>query len=450
MRIFGLEIARIKAHRTATAVDTRAGWFGVISEIFTGAWQQMVRIDAPKDILASGAVFACATKPAGDIAKMRPKLVKDNDDGTCTEVEGTSPFREVLEKPNHFQTRIKFFQHWILSKLLHGNMYALKQRDARGLVRRLYILDPTRVTPLVTNDGDVYYQLAADHLSGLQEMITVPAREIIHDLMWPLWHPLVGVAPIYACGLSATMANKIQRNSTRFFDNLSRPSGYLQAPGKLDDEDAKKLKDTWQQNYGGENFGKTAVLANGLKYETIGVPAQQAQLVEQLRWTVEDVARCFHMPLYKIGGPVPQNTSVEALDQQYYSECLQVLIEDMELCLQEGLALPPGYYVEFDLDGLLRMDSAALHEALKNAVGAGYMAPNEARKRVNLPPAKGGEGPYLQQQNFSLEALAKRDAKADPFGKEKPADSTPPAANDERMDAAEARSVFRLRVKGAG
>ena len=61
------------------------------------------------------------------------------------------------------------------------------------------------------------------------------------------------------------------------------------------------------------------------------------------------------------------------------------------------------------------MDTAALVKAEAEAVGAGIKAPNEARRRLNLGPTAGGSGPYLQQQNYSLEALAKRDAKEDPF-----------------------------------
>lgn len=61
------------------------------------------------------------------------------------------------------------------------------------------------------------------------------------------------------------------------------------------------------------------------------------------------------------------------------------------------------------------MDGEALNRTLSEGVKAGYLAPNEARRRVNLAPVIGGESPLAQQQNFSLEALAKRDAKDDPF-----------------------------------
>lgn len=456
MRIFGFELARKKA-QTLSAVNSSGGWFGMIRESFAGAWQRNIEVDAPREVLAFSAVFACVTIIAADIGKLRIKLVDQDDKGIATEVKTASPFLPVLSKPNRYQTRIKFMEQWVVSKLLYGNTFALKQRDARGIVNTLYILDAQRVTPLVADDGSVYYKLAADHLSQLDEAITVPASEMIHDRMVCLWHPLVGVSPIYACGMSATMGNRIQGNSTKFFDNMSRPSGALSAPGTISDETAGRIKKAWEENYGGSNFGRLAVLGDGLKYEAMTIPAGEAQLIEQLKWTVEDVARCFHVPLFKLGGPEPVRVSVESLNQTYYSDCLQTLIESVEACLDEGLALPGGYYTEFDLDGLMRMDTATRYDTKSKAITGGWMSPNEARAAENMQPVAGGESPYLQQQNYSLAALAKRDAKADPFAgaapkpELTPAPGAPPmpapAAND-KADSIDAAVLAELFIKG--
>jgi HK97 family phage portal protein len=442
VRLFGFEVSRVKA-QSYSSVHSTGGWFGILRESFGGAWQRNIAVDAPREILAFSAVFACVTVIASDVAKLRLKLVVEGEDGISEELK-TSPFLPVLKKPNRYQTRIKFIEQWIVSKLLYGNTYVLKQRDRRGIVTALYILDAQRVTPLVADDGGVYYKLSQDHLSELKDAITVPASEIIHDTMVSLWHPLVGVSPIYACGMSATQGNRIQANSTQFFGNASRPSGILVVPGTVSAEEATRMKYEWNENYGPGRAGGVAVLAGGLKYEMMGIPAQEAQLIEQLKWTVEDVARCFHVPLYKLGGPVPINNSIESLNQGYYSECLQALLESAELCLDEGLGVPANYYTEFDLDGLLRMDMAAMIKAEAEAVGAGIKAPDESRARLNLKKVPGGASPYLQQQNYSLEALAKRDALPDPFaGAAKPA----PAANDD--DGSEKVAAFAdLVVKG--
>ncbi len=460
MRIFGFEVARRKA-QTLTAVNANSGWLGLIREPFAGAWQRNIEVDSARDLLAFSAVFTCATIIASDIAKLRIKLVQEDDAAICTEVARGSPFLPVLRKPNRYQNRIKFVEQWIVSKLLYGNTYALKGRDARSVVTALYILDAQRVTPLVAEDGGVYYKLSPDALSGITDPVTVPASEIIHDTMVSLWHPLIGVSPIYACGMSSTMGRRIQANSTKFFDNMSRPSGMLSAPGTIADETAARLKATWEENFGGANIGRLAVLGDGLKYEAMTIPAQEAQLIEQLKWTIEDVARCFHVPLYKLGGTAPAATSIESLNQGYYSDCLQALIESFELCLDEGLSLPVGYYTEFDLTGLLRMDTAARYDAKNKAVAGGWMSPNEARASENFKPVTGGESPYLQQQNYSLAALAKRDAKDDPFAGPTPKPAEPatpmpappmavpaPAAANDKAELAAAAALADIFIKG--
>jgi HK97 family phage portal protein len=321
-----------------------------------------------------------------------------------------------LRRPNHYQNRIKFIEQWIVSKLLHGSTYVLKEKDARGgIVTGLYILDANRVSVLVADNGEVFYELKTDTLSGITKEVTVPASEIIHDMMVSLWHPLIGVSPIYAAAMSATQGRRIQTNSSSFFNNMSRPSGMLTAPGTISDDTANRLKKEWETNFSGNNIGRLAVLGDALKYEAMTIPAQQAQLIEQLEWTARDIAACFHMPLFKVGGPVPANHTIEALNLQYYSDCLQSLIEQFELCLDEGLRLPAGYSVELDTDQLARMDTAAQIEALNKSVAGGWMAPNEARKARNLRPVVGGDSPMIQQQNYSLAALAKRDAKEEPF-----------------------------------
>lgn len=420
-----------KAVGTLSGVDNRGGWTPWIREPFTGAWQtnQELRVDT---VLAYQTVYACVTLIANDIAKLRLRLVQKSPSGIWTEAESPA-FGPVLRKPNRYQNHIQFKQWWVMSKLVHGNSYALKQRDNRGLVTALYIIDPSRVTVLVAADGGVYYQLGTDNLSGVNETsITVPASEIIHDRMNCLFHPLVGVSPLYAAALAATQGLRIQNDATNFFKNGARPGGVLTAPGSIASETAARLKETWETNFGGDNAGRTAVLGDGLKFEPIRMNSTDAQLVEQLGWTAQAVCSAFHVPGFKVGvGQMPAGQKVGDLNQIYYTDCLQSLIEEMELCLDEGLGLDVKkdgvqYGTELDLDGLLRLDPATQADMWSKLVSGAISSPNEARLRFNLPPAVGGDTPYLQQQNYSLQALDQRD-QTNPLAAPPPAPPAPPA-----------------------
>ena len=450
MRLFG--IGRQKPREEAKAlspVDTRGsygGFLSLIQEPYTGAWQRNdeIRVDT---VLSNYAVQSCIALIATDVSKMGLKLVRQDTNGIW-HVEKNPAYSPVLRRPNHFQNRIQFVENWIVSKLTRGNAYVLKQRDNRNVVVKMFVLDPAKVTPLVSDSGDVFYQLARDDLAGVSsDIVAVPASEIMHDRMTPLYHPLVGVSPLHSCAIAADQGRKIIRGSAGFFANGARPGGVLVAPGAISDDTARRLKEHWDREYSGANSGRVAVLGDGLKYEQMAMKAVDAQLVEQLKLSAEIICTAFRVPAYKVGvGAPPAYNNIEALNQQYYSDCLQTLIESIELLLDEGLGMEPGLGTEFDLDDLLRMDTATLVKAEAEAVGAGIKAPNESRRRLNLKPVAGGDAPYLQQQNYSLEALAQRDQDK-PFAKPPAVSSSaPPAENDDA--AGEAKTALIEIYKG--
>lgn len=454
MKIFGFTIISTKALQGLLAVPGDRGrwWWPVVREPFAGAWQKNIEVRTDT-VLTYGAVYACITRIASDIAKLRPKLVEKTAQGIWVEIDSAA-FSPVLRKPNHYQNRIKFFEQWITSKLVNGNAYILKDRDERGVVIALYVLDPNRVRVLVAPNGEVYYELRRDDLSGLSEnTVTVPASEIIHDTMNALYHPLCGVSPIYACGLAAMQGVRIQNNSAQFFGNWSQPGGVLSAPGVINEATAARIKEHWETNFTGGNFGRIAVLGDDLKYTPMAVNARDSLLIEQLKWTAENVCSCFGVPAYMVGvGTAPTYNNIEALNQQYYSQCLQIFIESIELCLDEGLGLTAVkgkvYGVEFDLDDLLRMDTATQVKTLGDAL-KGILTTNEARKKLGFVPTAGGDVVLSQQQNFSLAAIAKRDAKDDPFGSSKapPATADPPdegEADDAEMKTVDDWDAFRM------
>lgn len=419
MKIFGLEISRIS--KNLVPVSSDRGWINLVHESFPGAWQRNITVD--QNLVTSNyALFACITLIASDLAKLRVKFIR-----LMKNVwqEDASNYDALLRRPNPAQNRIQFWENYFLSKLMRGNTYVLKRYDQRPQVSSLYVLDPSRVQVLVSQDGEVFYQLMQDNWSGILATngITVPSSEIIHDRMNCLFHPLVGLSPIYAAGLAAMQGLAIQNNATKFFTNRSVPGGIITAPQTIPPETAERLKKEWNERYGpnGNDQGKTAILGDGLEFKPMAVTATDAQMLEQLKWTAEAVCSCFHVPPYKVGvGAMPSYNNIEALNLEYYSQALQSLIEAAEECLDQGLGLDAKSGVMFDVDNLARMDSKTKAETAEILGRAGVVAPNETRAKFDLPPVTGGESPLMQQQNYSLAALSKRDAKADPFASAAP------------------------------
>lgn len=420
------------------SVDSSRGWTPLFQEWYTGAFQA----DDPvtlADAMSHPTVYACITQIASDMGKLRLRLL-ENKRGVWSETESPA-FSPILLRQNQYQTRQKFIENWILSKLQHGNTYVLKVRDGSGRVIAMYILDPARVQPLVADNGAVFYRANKDRLTRIEEEeAIIPASEIIHDTMECLFHPLVGVPPLYAASLVTKQGLAMQQNSTNFFQNSSRPGGVLTAPGHINDDTATRIKNHWASNYSGENAGKVAVLGDGLTFEPMSVSAKDSTLVDQLKWSDEKICSVYKVPPYKVHvGPMPTYQDAETLDRKYYSDCLQRLIESVESLLDEGLRLPARLGTDFDLDDLLRMNFSLKVTMAAEGVKGGIFSPNEARQKFNLPPVKGGQTPYLQQQNFSLEALDERD-KDQPFAKPTtpaaPGDTASPSEEPDETDKA--------------
>lgn len=447
MKFLGFELTRQKAIQSVTTPATlqspdSGNWLRIF-ESFPGAWQQNVEVTVG-NVTTHPTLFACVTLIASTVAKMRMRLVHESQ-GVWIPVD-VPAFSPVLRKPNHFQDQGQFYESWVLSKLLAGNFYGLKVRDNRRTVTSIYALDPNRVRPLVAPNGDVFYQLSRDDLSQLPNTqgYVVPASEMIHDRWNCLFHPLVGLSPIYACGVACVQGLNIQNNSTNFFGNSSMPGGILTAPGNIPQEAANRLKAYFDENFSGELAGKIAILGDGLKFDRVAMSAIDSQLIDQLKWTDEKIASTYHVPFFLVSSATyPPYNSVESLMTMFYSMCIQALAEGIERCLDVGLGLTEGdvasqrYGTEFDRDDLFTMDMDTLMSTLEK--GKNYITPDEGRRRLNLRPTAGGNVVYRQQQDFSLEALAKRDAKDDPFAKEpktpKPQAALPaPAAQDKAIE----------------
>jgi HK97 family phage portal protein len=298
------------------------------------------------------------------------------------------------------------------------------------------------VQPRVSDEGAVYYRLNSDNLAGVDD-ITVPAREIIHDRFNCLFHPLVGTPPVFASGLASMLGLNAQKTSALLFENASTPGGMLIYPSAIDEVEEQRVKEQFEQRFSRQNLGRTLILSSGAKYEKVAMTNVEGQMVESLKWSAEVVCSVYHVPPYKVGvGALPTYNNVQALNIEYYSQGLQAHIEGIEELLDHGLGLggyAGGLGTEFDIENLLRMDSVTQMAVIKDGVGASIIAPNEGRAKLGYKPVKGGKQPLSQQQYYSLEALAKRDAQDDPFAPAKPPAPPQPAAQDDPAEPAPAK-----------
>jgi HK97 family phage portal protein len=451
VRFLGLEIRRVKA---LNAVPVNRRWWHVISEPFAGAWQRNIE-ETRGDVLCYPTLYACVDSVSSDIGKLPFQLKVEGKDRIWRTTE-TAAYSPVLRKPNGYQIAQQFRESWMLSKLTQGNTYVLKRRDNRGVVTALYVLDPNRVQPMVSDGGNVYYQLQTDSLSTLPpgypaENLIVPASEIIHDRCMTLHHWLIGVPPLCAAHWPAVKNLKILKNSATFFSNGANPGGILTAPAGMSEPDATQVKDYWNTEFQGENSGKVAVIGADMKFTPFAFKNADSQLVEQLRYSDEQICQPFGIPPFIVGiGTIPAGMKVDDMMGLYYQRALQKHIESIESLLDEGLSITRNQDgdrlgVELDLEPLLRMDPQRRGEVWGKLTSDGIATPNEARLSFNLPPLDGGDTVYMQQQDFPLDQVRQNTiAAAQP-----PADPSPV---DEAEEAEQRRLIvenFMLKAEKA-
>jgi HK97 family phage portal protein len=410
MNVLGLTITRTKA-LSAVGGAWRNAW-RVISEPFAGAWQKNIE-EKQSDLITYPTLYACIYRIVSDIGKLPFCLRRRDASGVWMHAESAA-YDPVLRKPNDYQTAAQFREAWMLSKLVAGNTYILKRRDERSVVTALYVLDPQHVMPMVSEAGFVFYQLRTDALNSLPadypaENLVVPASEIIHDRCMPVYHPLVGVPPLAAAHWPALKNMKIMRSATEFFANNAQPGGLLTAPAGMSEDDAKAVQDYWSTNFSGGNAGRVAVVGADMKFTPFAMKSIDSQMVEQMRYSDEQICQPFGIPPFKVGiGSVPSGLGVDGVNQLYYADALQTHIEHMEALLDDGLRVSRPLGIELDLEPLLRMDEAKRAEVETKLVQGKIKTPDEGRIRFNLASTGGGSTLWGQHQDYPLGVLEKR------------------------------------------
>lgn len=458
MKLFGFNFSVTREKMLESVGGAWRNTWRMITEPFTGAWQRNIT-ENRGDLITYPTLYACVKRVAEDIGKLPFSLRTRDANGVWTEVANPA-YDPVLRKPNGFQTPAQFRESWMFSKLLSGNTYVLKRRDNRRIVVDLYVLDPAKVMPMVSDGGEVYYQLQTDKLNSLPEgypadQLIVPASEIIHDRCMTVHHPLVGVPPLAAAYWPAVKNMKIMRNATNFFANNAQPGGILTAPAGMTEEDAKAVQAYWTEQFavGGDQYGKIAVIGADMKFTPFAMKSIDAQMIEQMRYGDEQICQPFGIPPFKVGiGTIPSGLGVDGINLMYANDALQANIQHMEDLLDDGLRIERPMGVELDLEPLLRMDESKKAEINTKLVQGMIKKPDEGRRPFNLPPTPGGDTLWGQNQDYPLGLLADRKSWDPAMQPPAPPPPPAPAPEDDEEDedlSPEQRAYLFARVKAS-
>lgn len=380
-------------------------------------WWQAGHRPLPLDETAT--VEACVSAYAQTIA-MLPGAHKRKQESGGVEDITTSALSRILRRPNTYQTISDFLLNLVSATYYAGNGYAVAVRNSRFEIDSLHLLPARQTRPVISPEGEVFYYvggnemldpiLAGEELSapGTNHYL-VPARDVMHiRLRTRGGNPFDGISPLVAAGLAQASAVAIGSSQAAFFSNMSRPSGVLQTDKVFTADQLTVLRNAWKAESTNMNAGGVPILSAGLKWESLTMSAVDAQMIEQLKWSTQEIARVMRVPgaiINDMTGSTWNNT--ETLMNFWIADGLGFLLNHIELAFDNLFQLKQGQYTEFDTDILLRSEFAARIEGLSKAVTNGIMSPNEARAREGLAAVKDGEEPRVQAQNVPLSAAGK-------------------------------------------
>lgn len=336
------------------------------------------------------AVYACVRILAETIASLPLHTYRYTVNGK--EKAAEHPIYYLLhDEPNPEMTSFVFRETLMGHLLLWGNAYAQIIRDGRGRVVALYPLLPNKVTVNRSSQGQLYYQYDKEGQSYFLQR-----SEILH-IPGLGFDGLVGYSPIAMAKNAIGMAIATEEYGAKFFANGANPGGVLEHPGVV--KDPARVRESWNAVYqGSSNAHRVAVLEEGMKFQSIGIPPEQAQFLETRKFQINEIARIFRIPPHMIGDLEKSSFSnIEQQSLEFVMYTLDPWVVRWEQAMQRAL-LSEGekkqYFVKFNVDGLLRGDYQSRMNGYSVGRQNGWLSSNDIRELENLnriPEELGGD-----------------------------------------------------------
>lgn len=348
--------------------------------------------------LRLAAVFACVRVLSETVAQL-PLFVYEREGRGKRRAVDHGLFGVLHDAPNPIMTAFEFWETLMGHLCLWGNGYAEIEYDGGGRVIGLWPLRPDGVSEIRrVGDGLNYvYQLP----DGRQ---TVLSGERMFHVRGLSGDGIRGYSPIGMQRQLVGMGLATEQFGASFFRNGARPGGILEHPGVLDDEAFERLRETWNETHGGlGNSHRLAILEEGMTYRQVGVPPEEAQFLESMKFNRSQIASIFRVPPHMIGDLERATFSnIEQQSIEFKVFTMEPWLVRIQQAVNARLLGGEGgrFFAEFLPDALLRGDTASRYQA--HAIGRqnGWLSANDIRELENLNPIEGGDV-YLVPLNMA-------------------------------------------------
>lgn len=358
------------------------------------------------------AVYACVRILAEAVASLPLHVYEYQDDGGKKLVHDHPLYYLLHDEPNPEMTSFVFRETLMSHLLIWGNAYAQIIRDGAGRVLGLYPLLPDKMEVQRDDKGNIYYVYSrnSDENPMFKEYgnIKLKAEDVLH-IPGIGFDGLIGYSPIAMAKNAVGMTLACEEYGASFFANGANPGGVLEHPGVL--KDPSKVRESWNSVYRGvSNAHKIAVLEEGMKYQQIGIPPEEAQFLETRKFQINEIARLYRIPPHMVGDLDKSSFSnIEQQSLEFVKYTLDPWVIRWEQSLQRSLLLPGEkgkYFIKLNVDGLLRGDYQSRMNGYAVGRQNGWFSANDIREMENMNPIPDEEGGNLYLINGAMTKLA--------------------------------------------
>lgn len=358
------------------------------------------------------AVYACVRILAEAVASLPLHVYEYQDDGGKKLVHDHPLYYLLHDEPNPEMTSFVFRETLMSHLLIWGNAYAQIIRDGAGRVLGLYPLLPDKMDVQRDDKGNIYYVYSrnSDENPMFKEYgnIKLKAEDVLH-IPGLGFDGLIGYSPIAMAKNAVGMTLACEEYGASFFANGANPGGVLEHPGVL--KDPSKVRESWNSVYRGvNNAHKIAVLEEGMRYQQIGIPPEEAQFLETRKFQINEIARLYRIPPHMVGDLDKSSFSnIEQQSLEFVKYTLDPWVIRWEQSLQRSLLLPGEkgkYFIKLNVDGLLRGDYQSRMNGYAVGRQNGWFSANDIREMENMNPIPDEEGGNLYLINGAMTKLA--------------------------------------------
>lgn len=354
--------------------------------------------------MQTSAVYACVRILAESVAGLPLHVYERTANGSKSTKPSHPLYRLLHDEPNREMTSFVFRETLMSHLLLWGNAYAQIIRDGRGFPIALYPLLPDRMAVDRRESGELVYTYQSD-----KGQVKLRRDNVLH-IPGLGFDGLIGYSPIAMAKNAVGLALATEDYGATFFANGANPGGVLEHPGVIKPEQADRLRESWQSQFGGANAHKVAVLEEGLKFHQMSIPPEQAQFLETRKFQINEIARIFRVPPHMVGDLEKSSFSnIEQQSLEFVKYTLDPWVVRWEQSLQQALILPSEkatIFIKFNLDGLLRGDYQSRMQGYSTGIQNGFMSVNDVRGLEDMNLLTAEEGGDLHFVNGNMVKLA--------------------------------------------